>query len=130
MAIRIPSLLTLVTTTIYLACIALVTIGLFRARDSMVERYGTDFAQTNWQQWRDAAGERGPVARDEPKSDLPPAFVLMQDHFNACLAFSLLMTSSLFATLAFLIRGAFFYEQPAANRIEKNEFTSTCRTDV
>ena len=107
--------LTRITLLAYVACVSAVAFGLLHARKTMIATYGTAAAQANWQQWRDAAGvDVGPVDRDEPQSELPPALVLMKDHFRACLAFALLMTTVLFMTLVFMIRGAFFYEQPAA----------------
>ena len=109
----------LFTFVVYLACVTLVVFGLTRARDSVVETFGTEDARTEWQDWRTAAGEGiGPVERDEPQSDLPPAYVLMRDHFNACLGFSVLMTTVLFAAFVFMIRGAFFYEIPASHPID------------
>lgn len=86
-----------------------------RVRWAVIETFGDEAALTDWQEWRAAAGqEDGLVARDPPESDLPPAFVLMRDHFAACLGFSLLMATVLFAAMVFMIRGAFFYEEPAA----------------
>ena len=101
---------------IYVACIAGVVFGMNRARSHLLAVYGTEQARGNWQNWRDAAGaDAGPVERDEPASELPPALVLMQDHFRTCLGFSLLLTTVLYLTLLFMIRGAFFYEHRAAD---------------
>lgn len=109
----------ILTLVAYVICVALVVLGLTRARDAVVETFGNETALTEWQKWRTVAGEsEGPVERREPKSDLPPAYVLMRDHFNACLGFSLLMTTVLFAAFVFMIRGAFFYEEPAAYQTE------------
>jgi hypothetical protein len=82
------------------------------ARTHVLSVYGTDQAQQNWQLWRDTARKgEGPVERESPASESPPALMLMQHHFNACLGFSLLLTTVLFMTLLFMLRGAFFYEQ-------------------
>ena len=98
----------------YVACIAGVVFGMNRARSHLLTVYGTEQAQGSWQNWRDATStDAGPVKRDEPASELPPAFVLMQDHFRTCLWFSLLLITVLYVTLLFMIRGAFFYQRPA-----------------
>ena len=104
----------------YVACMAGVVIGMNRARSHLLAVYGTEQARGDWQNWRDAASaDASPVARDEPASELPPAFVLMQHHFRTCLGLSLLLTTVLFMTLLFMIRGAFFYQR-AADDVEKN----------
>lgn len=115
------AMLKIATLLAYAACIGLVVFGLFRARQGVVQTYGGTTAEANWQLWRSAAEDsNGLVERDPPKSDLPPAFLLMRDHFNTCLAFSILMTSVLFMTIVFMIRGAFFYEQPAAYQLDES----------
>lgn len=101
---------------LYVACVAGVVFGMNCARSHLLAVYGSEQAQGNWQNWRDAASaDVGPVERDEPVSDVPPAFVLMRHHFRTCLAFSLLLTTVLFVTLLIMIRGAFFYQRPAAD---------------
>ena len=98
----------------YVGCMAGVVYGMYGARSHLLAVYGTEQAKGNWQNWRDAASaDAGPVERDEPASELPPAFVLMEHHFRTCLGFSLLLTTVLYVTLLFMIRGAFFYERPA-----------------
>jgi hypothetical protein len=81
-----------------------------RARENAVETYGSDEAQTEWDQWRtdakDMAMGAGPVKRREPKSLQPPALVLMRDHFAACLGLALLLSTVLFGTFMFFVRGA------------------------
>ena len=93
----------------YLFCMWLVVIGMIRARRAAVDGYGTESAQTAWDSWRSFAetetNTEGPVQRRSPKSDEPPALVLMRDYFYACTAFALLMSSILFGTMALMIRG-------------------------
>ena len=48
----------------------------------------------------------GPVKRREPKSLEPPALVLMRDHFAVCLGLALLLSTVLFGTFMFFVRGA------------------------
>jgi hypothetical protein len=94
----------------YLAVLAAVVGGLFYGRQQALAVYGSNQAQTNWDAWRgDAtkmAQQPGPVKRRAPKSAEPPALVLMRDHFVACAALSLVLSSVLFVTFMFFIRGA------------------------
>ena len=52
------------------------------------------------------ADEPNVVQRRAPKSAEPPALVLMRDHFAACLAIAVLLSSVLFGTFMVLVRGA------------------------
>jgi hypothetical protein len=94
----------------YCAIMALVVGGLLRARSSTLAMYGTPQAQAEWDQWREAAKdlaqEGGPIARRVPTRAEPPALLLMRDHFVACLATSVLLTSVLFGTFMVFVRGA------------------------
>ena len=99
---------------LYLICVIAVVAGLTRGRNQAVESYGTESAQREWDDWRATAGEQtagegplGPVQRRVPRSEIPPALALMNDHFVGCLVFSLIMTTALFATTMFLVRGIF-----------------------
>ena len=56
-----------------------------------------------------------------PKSDEPPALVLMRDHFAVCLSGSLVISSVLFFFLAFLITGMF---QPQTAEAQGGERTA------
>ena len=94
----------------YLAAIALVVVGLNFGRSQLLKTYGTPEAKADWDAWRedakDMAEGSGPVKRREPKSLEPPALVLMRDHFAACLGLALLLTTALFGTFMFFLRGA------------------------
>lgn len=94
----------------YLAVIALVTGGLIYARQMALTTFGTEAAQGEWDTWREEAKDMalgaGPVKRREPKSVEPPALVLMRDHFAVCLGLSLVLSTVLFATTMFFVRGA------------------------
>jgi hypothetical protein len=46
------------------------------------------------------------VKRREPKSAEPPALVLMRDHFAVCLSLAVVLSSVLFGTFMFFVRGA------------------------
>lgn len=94
----------------YITVMALVLGGLMYGRSQALATYGTADAQTEWDTWRKDARQMakgsGPVKRREPKSAQPPALVLMRDHLIACLGISVLLTTVLFGTFMFFIRGA------------------------
>jgi hypothetical protein len=111
MRLRIPRVTAahLVWLMSYAALIVLMVNVLGAYRTSALSAYATSQAAHDWQQWRSAAAElsaTGPVQRAEPKSVEPPALVLMRDHYHACLAIALLLSSVLYATFAVSIRGA------------------------
>ena len=103
-------LIDLIWLVLYAAVLAAVTGGLLRARYDALATFGTSTAQTEWDTWRsdakDMALGAGPVKRREPKSPEPPALVLMRDHFAACLGLALLLSTVLFGTFMFFVRGA------------------------
>ena len=94
----------------YLTVMAMVCAGLVYGRQQALAVYGSESAQGEWNAWRADAKEMalgaGPVKRREPKSLEPPALVLMRDHFVACLALALVLSSVLFCTFMFFVRGA------------------------
>jgi len=94
----------------YVAAIGLVLGGLFYGRSQALATYSGAAAQTDWDQWRADATQMaqgaGPVKRRAPQSAEPPALVLMRDHFAACLGLAVLLSSVLFGTFMFFIRGA------------------------
>ena len=93
----------------YLTMLCLVLGGMYYARGQLLTVYGTADAQQDWDQWRDDAQRRaegtGPVKQRVPKSVEPPALVLMRDYFTACVGLALLLSSVLFATFMFFVRG-------------------------
>jgi hypothetical protein len=97
----------------YLGVMALVCGGLAYGRWQALPTYGSSTAQTEWDTWRsdakDMALGAGPVKRREPKSPEPPALVLMRDHFAACLGLALLLSTVLFGTFMFFVRGALMW---------------------
>jgi hypothetical protein len=100
---------------LYVATLALVTWGMFTGRKYAVELYGTPEAQSDWDQWvedvREEGGE-GPVRRRVPRAPRPPALVLMQDQFVTCLVGALVLSSAMFATVAFFVHGVLTGPRP------------------
>jgi hypothetical protein len=104
----------------YAAVLAGVIGALVKVRRDVTAVYGTQGAQTEWDQWRADATEMadgaGPVKRRAPKSAEPPALVLMRDHFAACLGLSLLLSTVLFGTFMFFLRGALKSDHASVKR--------------
>jgi len=99
----------LIWLSLYVILILAITWGLFRARQDALISLGTEQAHGNWQEWRDVANEQsggaGPVQRRVPKSDEPPGLVLLRDHFATSWLILAVLTSIVFATLIWMIRG-------------------------
>ena len=105
-----PFQFSLVWLLAYITVISLVLGGLIYGRMQALATYGTEQAQSDWDQWRDEAKQMaegtGPVQRRVPKSAEPPALVLMRDYFPICVIGSLLLTTVLFGTFMVFVRGA------------------------
>ncbi len=87
-------------------------------------------AVAKWQEWVEEAKRQskgdGPVKRRPPKSDVPPAYVLMQDFLPICVFATFIFGSALFITFAYLIRGAL--KSPGRGVIESTEDHSNERS--
>ena len=96
----------------YVILIVAMAGGLLFARSRVLGRLDADNSQAAWQQWRQEAERqsegRGPVDRRPPTATEPPTVLLLRDHFGTCLTLTLLISTVLFATLAFMIRGVLF----------------------
>jgi hypothetical protein len=101
---------TVIWLLMYVAMLAAVIGGMLHVRGVAMEMYGSPEAQAQWNAWRDdaqkMAAEPSVVQRRAPKSAQPPALVLMRDHFAACLAIAVVLSSVLFGTFMILVRGA------------------------
>lgn len=95
---------------LYLLSMAVVVVAGSQFRRWALSVYSTGAAQEQWDEWRDdvqtAQQQPQSVARRVPRSDAPPALVLMRDHYTACLTISLVLSSALFATFMLMIRGS------------------------
>lgn len=88
--------------------LAAISFAMFRVRDTVLQSAGAD-SQEDWEAWREAVkegqGESRPVQRRVPKSEEPPALVLLRDHFAVCLAIALVLSAVLLGTLVLFARG-------------------------
>lgn len=93
----------------WLLVIAAVAGGLVVARGYALQTIDSPDAQDAWEEWREEAERQaeggGPVRRRPPRAAEPPTLMLLRDHFEACLAMGLLLSSVLYGTLALMIRG-------------------------
>jgi hypothetical protein len=94
----------------YVIAMALVAGGMFYGRRQALVLYGSEESQSQWSEWRSQSKEMakgsGPVKRREVQSIEPPALVLMRDYFAACVGLALLLSTVLFGTFMFFLRGA------------------------
>lgn len=94
---------------IYFLVAAALLLGLLSARKSAVQGFATDDARQAWEEWRTDANSEDdpnrPVQRSTPRSSEPPTLVLLRDHFAVCAVAGLTLTTVLYWTMAFLIRG-------------------------
>jgi len=64
----------------------------------------SDWKKTR-EEMREEQSKHGPVERRMPKSDEPPALVLMRDHFAVMMVGALLFSSLLYWIIAWFITG-------------------------
>lgn len=105
---------------LFLLLLAATAWGMIRGRNWILATYDSDSATAEWQEWKQDAAqmERLPnvVKRKAPKSDLPPAVILMKDYFGICLVGGLGLTAVLLAALLLMMRGAFANTEPFVDR--------------
>src|SRR5437870_12127473 len=84
----------------YVALVGLVVIAMIRTRHSTLAQLSSPRSISEWQAWRnderDNQSKQGPVERRVPKSDEPPALVLMRDYFRVLMVGALLFSSLLY----------------------------------
>ncbi|MFO0905360.1 MAG: hypothetical protein U0939_20295 [Pirellulales bacterium] len=87
-----------------------VVAGMLWARRAAIATYGTPAAQAEWEDWRREAAAQaesgGPVQRKVPRSEEPPALMLMRDHFVPCLGAALTAACGVYGTFILLLFGA------------------------
>ena len=94
----------------YAALAVAVAGAMFWVRQRVVTQSATPESIADWQSWRDDVSRQqenpGPVQRRVPKSDEPPALVLMRDYFGVSLVGAVFFTSLLYAVGSWFVAGA------------------------
>ena len=89
--------------------------AMFAVRHNVLQSAGVH-SQQDWEEWREAVQasqtKDGPVQRRVPKSDEPPAVVLLRDHFAVCLSIALVLSAVLFGTFVLFARGVLNWPGP------------------
>jgi len=96
----------LISLVLYLLFIGAMVWKLYDLRAEMIEQLDNPQSQAQWQQWREESVQPGPVERKMPRSERPPALVLLQDYFPMCLTAALLFGSLVFLVTMLLFRAA------------------------
>jgi hypothetical protein len=102
--------------------------GMFAMRMNVLRELNTQKSHENWQHWRSDVERQQQqtqtIPRRIPKSEEPPALVLMRDYFVTCLVGAVLFVSLLFWAVAGLAIGAITDSSaldrahPASRRLE------------
>jgi hypothetical protein len=82
------------------------------ARSRAIAYMGSTPERKAWEGWRDEVRRQddagGSVKRRVPSSVEPPTLVLLRDHFVTCVMGGFLLTTLLYWSTVFFIRGAIF----------------------
>ena len=93
----------------YVALVGVVVGTMFSLRQASVADLSSPKSVSDWQAWREDVRDQqingGPVERRVPKSEEPPALVLMRDYFTILLAGALLFSSLLYWIMAWFVTG-------------------------
>jgi hypothetical protein len=94
----------------YVALLVTVVGSMLWERHAVLSELSTAESKADWESWRsDVRHEQtnpGPVERRIPKSDEPPALVLMRDYFTVSMFGATFFTSILYWIMAWFITGA------------------------
>ncbi len=95
----------------YLVLIGVVVGAMYYLRQSSLADLSSAQSISEWQAWqkdvREQQSHGGPVTRRIPKSDEPPALVLMRDYFVVLIVGAVLFSSVLYWVLAWFLMGIF-----------------------
>jgi hypothetical protein len=93
----------------YAALIAAVVGSMLWARQSVLAGLATPESISDWQTWRSDVKQKqtdtGQAERRVPKSDQPPALVLMRDYFGVLMTGAILFMSLLYWVIAWFVTG-------------------------
>jgi len=102
----------------YTLLMVAIVLSMYWTRNIVLAQYSTPEAIADWQAWRgDVAQQQtnpGPVKRDIPKSEVPPALVLMRDYFVVSLVGAVFFTSLLYWIMCWFATGAIHSGKPTA----------------
>lgn len=107
---------------LFLATYVLLMVGIawamFAARARLAPRFAGDQRKQEWSQWREAVqqgdADMGRVKRKVPRSQEPPTLVLLRDHFAVCLIGLLGISSVLYGSVVFMLRGVLRGPSPSS----------------
>ena len=95
----------------YMVLVGTVLGSMYYLRQSSIADLSSSESISEWQSWREDVRHQqangGPVTRRIPKSDEPPALVLMRDYFMVLLVGALLFSSVLYWVMAWFLTGIF-----------------------
>jgi len=102
----------------YVLLMAAVIWSLFAARRWALSQLATAESVGEWQVWReDVKRQQGgtvPVQRRVPKSDAPPAWVLMRDYFAVSLVGAIVFATVLYWIMVWFVTGILRHPDDAA----------------
>jgi hypothetical protein len=94
----------------YVALLSLVVGSMFWVRHTALTQLSAPQSIADWESWREDVRREetipGPVQRRVPKSDEPPALVLMRDYFVVSFVGAVFFTSILYWIMAWFVTGA------------------------
>lgn len=94
----------------YVALVGVVGGCMFWVRQSVLTELSTPQSMADWKAWREDVRQQqakpGPVERRVPKSDQPPALVLLRDYFVVSIVGALVFSSTLYWIMAWFVTGA------------------------
>lgn len=94
----------------YVVLVAAIVGSMVWERHAVLTDLSTPDSLADWEAWRQDVRQQqanpGPVKRRVPKSDEPPALILMRDYFVVSLAGAIFFTSMLYWIMAWLVTGA------------------------
>lgn len=95
----------------WLVLAAVVSLLLVATQRRVVASLDRPEVRAEWQRWKEEAQRQsqlgaGPVQRKAPRTNEPPALILLRDHFPAVWGSALILSSCLYAFFAIALQGA------------------------
>lgn len=84
-------------------------VGTWTVRQRLLNQYSAEQAAERWQEWKQAtesmAVDPGPTVRSPVSTELPPAYILLRDHFAACIGGVMVTSGVFFGVILWMLRG-------------------------